>query len=134
MKKSTWVTCLLLITLVFFFRPRSIESVILDKNMDGIQIVSIKKIDKGNFEVIHLEDYDTAAIVTDIGGMDIMPYPWGRDMEVEADKPYYIIRVLVNDQEIFIDVYSNQIGIGSNNYWVWKKELLTFELDSYKYE
>lgn len=127
--------CLILLALVFVFRPRSIESVILDGNTDSdIEIVSIKKIDKSSFDVINLDDYDTSSILNDIGRMNVMPYPWGRDMEVEADKPYYIVRVLVSDREMFIDVYSNQVGVDSDNYWVLKKELLNFELDNYKYK
>jgi len=60
-----------------------------------------------------------------------MPYPWGREINYDFDKPYILIDLLVNGEDVTIDVVGNQIGIRDKNYWVYSKEMLAFDIEEY---
>lgn len=133
MKKGTVVVLLILsLLLLFFFRPRSVSSLVT-KGVENstVEIVSIKKYDNGLMTDFQVDLYDLDKISNSVRHMSLMPYPWGREMNVEFDKPYIIIDLIVNDQAVTIDVIGNQIGIYDKNYWVYNRDMLDFDIDDY---
>ena len=132
MKKSSILILVLIALLLFFLRPRTVASIVTDGvDNSEVEIISIKKYNNGSMAEFDTNLYDLDEISDVVKQMSVMPYPWGREINYDFDKPYILIDLLVNGEDVTIDVVGNQIGIRDKNYWVYSKEMLAFDIEEY---